>query len=129
MRTEPLLHNISLMRHLAAGAPARPLPRIPSAAHQIQQFAGVVWAGRSPLLFGLRLWASVCLAFYVAYWLELENADWGGTSAAIVCQPSLGASLRKASYRMVGTIVGAVAIVVLSASFPQSRAAFLLGLA
>ena len=47
-----------------------------------------------PLLFGLRLWASVCLALYVAFWLELDNAYWAGTSAAIVCQPHLGASLR-----------------------------------
>ena len=38
-----------------------------------------------PLLFGLRLWASVCLALYVAFWLELDNAFWAGTSAAIVC--------------------------------------------
>src|SRR5262245_54851113 len=41
----------------------------------------------SPLLFGLRLWASVCLALYVAFWLELDNAVWAGTTAAIVCQP------------------------------------------
>jgi uncharacterized membrane protein YccC len=68
-----------------------------------------------PLLFGLRLWASVCLALYVAFWLELDNAYWAGTSAAIVCQPHLGASLRKGWYRMVGTTVGAVAIVVLTA--------------
>ena len=26
------------------------------------------------LLYGLRLWASVCLALYVAFWLELDNA-------------------------------------------------------
>jgi uncharacterized membrane protein YccC len=81
------------------------------------------------LLFGLRLWAAVCLAFYVAFWLELDNAYWAATSAAIVCQPSLGASLRKASFRMVGTVVGAVAIVVLTACFPQDRVGFLLGLA
>src|SRR5258708_33207303 len=81
------------------------------------------------LFFGLRLWAAVCLALYVAYWLELDNAHWAGTSAAIVCQPSLGTSLRKGSFRMVGTIVGAVAIVVLTACFPQSRTGFLVGLA
>ena len=117
------------MRMTAAAAPAQPLRWIWSAAHGIREVAALVWAEKSPLLFGLRMWASVCLALYVAYWLELDNAYWAGTSAAIVCQPSLGASLRKASYRMVGTIVGAVAIVVLSAAFPQSRAAFLLGLA
>jgi uncharacterized membrane protein YccC len=82
-----------------------------------------------PLLFGLRLWAAVCLALYIAFWLELENAYWAGTTAAVVCLPSLGASLRKGWFRMVGTIVGAVAIVVLTACFPQEREGFLLGLA
>jgi uncharacterized membrane protein YccC len=82
-----------------------------------------------PLLFGLRLWASVCLALYVAFWLELDNASWAGTSAALVCQPQLGASLRKGWFRLIGTVVGAVAIVVLTACFPQARAPFLVGLA
>jgi len=88
-----------------------------------------IWSAAPPLLFGLRLWASVCLALYVAFWLELDNAYWAGTSAAIVCQPQLGASLRKGWFRMVGTVVGAVAIVVLTACFPQDRGAFLIGLA
>ncbi|HEY2532006.1 MAG TPA: FUSC family protein, partial [Xanthobacteraceae bacterium] len=82
-----------------------------------------------PLLFGLRLWASVCLALYVAFWLQLDNAYWAGTSAAIVCQPRLGASMRKAWFRMIGTLAGAVAIVLLTALFPQNRVAFLAGLA
>src|SRR6201997_1189121 len=81
------------------------------------------------LLFGLRLWLAVCLALYVAFWLELDNAYWAGTSAALVCQPHLGASLRKGWFRMIGTVVGAVAIVELTALFPQDRAAFLIGLA
>src|SRR6201993_5227018 len=68
-----------------------------------------------PLLFGLRLWASVCLALYVAFWLELANASWAGTSAAIMCQPQLGASLRKGWYRLIGTVIGAGAVVVLTA--------------
>jgi len=86
-------------------------------------------AAGPPLLFGLRLWASVCLALYVAFWLELDNAFWAGTSAAIVCQPHLGASLRKGWYRLIGTVIGAVAVVVLTACFPQDRAPFLIGLA
>jgi uncharacterized membrane protein YccC len=81
------------------------------------------------LLFGLRLWAAVCLALYVAFWLQLDNAYWAGTSAAVVCQPSLGASLRKAWFRMIGTVIGAVAIVVLTACFPQDRTDFLVFLA
>jgi uncharacterized membrane protein YccC len=82
-----------------------------------------------PLLFGIRLWAAVCLALYVAFWLELDTAYWAGTTAALVCQPSLGASLRKGWFRMIGTFVGAVAIVALTASFPQNRVGFLVSLA
>jgi uncharacterized membrane protein YccC len=81
------------------------------------------------LLYALRLWAAVCLALFVAFWLELDNPFWAGTSAAIVCQPQLGASLRKGWFRMIGTVVGATMIVVLTACFPQDRIAFLVLLA
>src|ERR1700760_3198501 len=83
----------------------------------------------TPLLFGLRLWASVSLALYAAFWLQLDNPFWAGASAAIVCQPQLGASLRKGWFRMLGTLVGATIIVVLTACFPQDRIAFLVFLA
>jgi uncharacterized membrane protein YccC len=91
--------------------------------------ANAARAAGPPLLFGLRLWASVCLALYVAFWLELDNASWAGTSAALVCQPLLGASLRKGWFRMIGTLVGGIAIVALTASFPQNRTGFLVSLA
>src|SRR5258708_326515 len=77
------------------------------------------------LLFGLRLWMAVCLALFVAFWLELANPFWAGTSAAVVCQPQLGASLRKGWFRMIGTVSGATTIVVLTACFPQDRIGFL----
>jgi Fusaric acid resistance protein family len=35
------------------------------------------------LLFGLRLWAAVCIALFVAFWLELDNPFWAGTSTDI----------------------------------------------
>jgi uncharacterized membrane protein YccC len=82
-----------------------------------------------PLLYGLRLWIAVCLALFVAFWLELDNPFWAGTSAAIVCQLQLGASLRKGWFRMIGTVVGATTIVLLTACFPQDRIAFLVLLA
>jgi uncharacterized membrane protein YccC len=90
--------------------------------------AGALCSVGPAMLFGLRLWAAVCLALYIAFRLELDSAYWAGTTAAIVCQPSLGASLRKGSFRMIGTVLGAVAIVVLTACFPQSRLGFLVGL-
>jgi uncharacterized membrane protein YccC len=95
----------------------------------LAQFMAGLRSVAPALLFGLRLWASVCLALYIAFWLQLDNAYWAGASAATVCQPSLGASLRKGWFRVVGTAVGAMAIVVLTACFPQDRAGFLLGLA
>jgi len=88
-----------------------------------------VRAAGPPLLFGLRLWASVCLALHVAFWLELDNAYWAGTSAAIVCQPGIGASLRKGWFRMIGTVIGAIVIVALTACFSQDRGLFLVALA
>jgi uncharacterized membrane protein YccC len=93
------------------------------------RFMAALRSAAPALLFGLRLWASVCLALYIAFWLQLDNAYWAGTSAAAVCQTSLGASLRKAWFRMIGTAIGAAAIVFLTACFPQERVGFLLGLA
>src|SRR6266481_280733 len=82
-------------------------------------------AAGEPLLFAIRLWASVCLALFIAFSLDLDNPFWAGASAAIVCQPQLGASLRKGWFRMIGTLVGATMIVVLTAWFPQDRIGFL----
>jgi len=87
--------------------------------------ADALTAAGPAALFGLRLWASICLALFVAFWLELDDSFWAGTTAAIVCQPQLGASLRKGWFRMIGTVVGAVMIVVLTACFPQDRIAYL----
>ena len=89
------------------------------------------WAALAlpPLLFGLRLWCAVCLALTVAFALELQTPSWAGTSAAIDCQPVLGASLRKGWFRLLGTIIGAVAAVVFSGLLPQDRTGFLLVLA
>jgi uncharacterized membrane protein YccC len=90
-----------------------------------RSIADLLTAAGPPLLFALRLWASVCLALFVAFSLNLDDPFWAGTSAAIVCQPQLGASLRKGWFRMIGTVVGAVMIVVLTAWFPQDRVGFL----
>jgi uncharacterized membrane protein YccC len=88
-------------------------------------------AGASPhaLLCGLRLSASVSLALFVAFWLQLDNPYWAGASAAAVCQPTLGASFRKGWYRMIGTGLGASVIVVITGCFVQNRATFLLSIA
>ena len=101
----------------------------PEASLAIRRLEAALRGAGPPLLFGLRLWASVTLALYVAFWLELDNPFWAGTSAAIVCLPQLGASLRKGWFRMIGTLIGAVMSVVLVACFPQDGILFLGALA
>jgi uncharacterized membrane protein YccC len=108
------------------------MPDRPAAANvtcAARRVKSALAAAGPPLLFGLRLWASVRLALYVAFCLQLDNAFWAGTTAALVCEPHLEASLRKAWFLMIGTFVGAVATVVLTACVPQDRAAFLITLA
>ena len=90
-----------------------------------RRFEETLRAAGPALLFGLRLWASVSLALYVTFWLELDHPYWAGTSAAIMCQPQLGASLRKGWFRLLGTVVGAAVSVALAGCFPQDRGLFL----
>ncbi|TCK28014.1 putative membrane protein YccC [Ancylobacter aquaticus] len=84
---------------------------------------------RPRIVFGLRLATSVCLALYITYYLELQNSFWAATTAAIVCQPNLGASLQKGRYRAIGTVIGGLVMVALLAMFPQHRNSLLLCLA
>jgi len=106
---------------------------MPGGVPALHRYFGRLPSTMSPtvpaLLYGLRLWASVCLALYIAFALELDNPFWAGTSAAIVCQPQLGASLRKGWFRMIGTLIGAAMSVVLVACFPQDRVLFLTSVA
>ena len=69
------------------------------------------------------------IALLVAFSLQLDDPAWAGTSALIVAQPVLGATLRKGVLRLSGTAVGACAGVALFACFPQDRWGFVLGLA
>ena len=120
--------NIRSTTEAEAESPGQGTP-VASSATFGARLANASRAAGPPLFFGLRLWVSVCLALYLAFWLELDDPNWAGTTAALVCQPHLGTSLRKGWYRMIGTVVGGLAIVVLTACFPQDRVAFLVGLA
>jgi uncharacterized membrane protein YccC len=94
----------------------------------VRRLPAIASALKPHIPFGLRLWVSVSLALLVAYWLQLDDAYWAGTSASVVAQPGLGASLRKGRYRAIGTILGALVIVLLTAVFPQSHPGLLAGL-
>jgi uncharacterized membrane protein YccC len=81
-----------------------------------------------PLLYGVRMTAAVSLALFVAFYLQLDTPSWAGTTAVIICQPAVGSALLKGAFRMVGTVLGALAAVLLTAAFPQDRFGFLFGM-
>src|SRR3974390_57437 len=87
-----------------------------------------IHAAAQPLLHGVGLAAAVSLALFVAFYLQLDTPSWAGTTAAIVCQPVVGSAILKGAFRLVGTAIGAVAAVALTAIFPQDRAGFLFGM-
>jgi uncharacterized membrane protein YccC len=81
------------------------------------------------ILYGVRVAASTSIALYIAFFLQMDQPSWAGTTAVIVAQPALGAALRKGVFRLIGTLAGVIAAVALVALFPQSRIGFFLGLA
>jgi uncharacterized membrane protein YccC len=98
---------------------------MPGLCHEIRLAVG---AALPLIVYGIRLSASVSLALFIAFILELDNAYWAATSASIVCLPSLGSSLQKGKFRALGTTIGAVVVVIFAVPFVQSRAGLLAGL-
>jgi uncharacterized membrane protein YccC len=76
--------------------------------------------------FALRIWMAVMLALGVAFWWELDGASSAGVCVAILALQSRGEVLEKAFYRMLGTIVGGIAAIVLVNLFQQTRDLYVL---
>ena len=68
---------------------------------------------RWTLLFSVNSFAASMLALYIGFALGLPRPYWAMTTAYIVSQPLAGAVRSKALYRVLGTILGALAAVAL----------------
>lgn len=79
--------------------------------------------------FALRTVAALLLAYAVAFVAQIQAASTAGICVAIVAQPSAGMAFSKAEYRMLGTVCGGIAGVVLLGLFPQDRTMLLMGYA
>ena len=79
--------------------------------------------------FALRTTAASLVALYIAFLLNLDDPKWAPMTVWIVAQSSRGMSLSKGQYRILGTIVGAVAAVAMVALFAQVPELFILILA
>ncbi|WP_435341106.1 FUSC family protein [Klebsiella quasipneumoniae] len=105
--------NIILFRQArwlrAAGAVARRfMPQTPSAALRSDGQA-VIYAAKS--------FAAAMLAYYLALSIGLQRPSWAIITVYIVSQTSAGASLSRSVYRLVGTVVGAAATVIIVPTF------------
>jgi len=64
---------------------------------------------------------AMVIAFGIALWMDWEKPYWAGFSVAFISLDTFGASLNKASMRMLGTLVAIVAAFTFLALFPQQR--------
>ena len=66
-----------------------------------------LWLPR--IVFSINSFAAAMLALYIALGLGLTNPYWAMMTAYIVSQPLAGSVRSKALYRLLGTMIGAVA--------------------
>lgn len=79
--------------------------------------------------FAVRTSCAAILSLLIAMWLELGSPQWAPLSVWVVATASRGESLSKARWRLLGTLAGCGAGVVLIAAFPQETLLFFVGLA
>ncbi len=68
-------------------------------------------------IFGLNCYLAVVMALFVAYSLNLSNPVWAVITVFITSQPFAGAILSKAYYRVLGTLIGAAAALIIVPNF------------
>ncbi|MFS2108131.1 FUSC family protein [Sphingomonas sp. Sphisp140] len=74
-------------------------------------------ADAEALLFSCKSFAAAMLAYYIALRIGLPRPSWAIVTVYLVSQPSAGASLGRGVYRLVGTLVGALATVAILPTF------------
>jgi uncharacterized membrane protein YccC len=79
--------------------------------------------------FALRTWIAMMAALYAAFWLQLESASSAAVCVGILALPTRGQAYDKAFYRLVGTVVGVVASIVIVGLFNGVRDLFILAFA
>lgn len=84
---------------------------------------------RITLLFSLNSFAASMLALFIAFSVGLPMPYWAMTTAYIVSQPLSGAVRSKAIYRVLGSILGAAATVIMVPALVQSPVLLCIALA
>src|SRR5580704_16519182 len=89
------------------------------------------WNSSSAIIFALNRYLAVTLALYAAFALDLPNPWWAMLTVFLAqpTQPLVGAIWAKAFYRVGGTIIGAIAAIVLIPNLSNSPELLILGVA
>jgi uncharacterized membrane protein YccC len=78
-----------------------------------------VWV--SSWAFGIRVWMAVVVALGASFWLELDAPSTAAITVAILAAPTRGQALDKACFRLIATIIGLAAAIVIVGLFSQAR--------
>lgn len=81
-------------------------------------FAGIPWASWA---FAIRIWIAVVVALYAGFWLQLDAASSAAVTVAILAVPTRGQTLEKAGFRLIATVIGVTASIVIVGIFAQAR--------
>ncbi|UMM64561.1 p-hydroxybenzoic acid efflux pump subunit AaeB [Aristophania vespae] len=81
------------------------------------------------VFFALRTTIVSLIALGIAFWMELGEPQWAAMTVWIVAQSSRGMSHSKGKWRIIGTLGGVIAAIILIASFPQYPWLFFIALA
>src|SRR5262250_207056 len=90
---------------------------------------GFVGAPMGAWAFGIRIWIAVVVALAASFWLQLEAPASAALTVAILAEPTRGRVLEKAGFRLVATILGVTAAIVIVGLFSQARDLMLLAFA
>src|SRR6516162_4219482 len=71
--------------------------------------------------FGIRIWLAVVVALAASFWLELEAPASAAVTVAILAEPTRGRALEKACFRLIATVIGVTAAIVIVALFSHAR--------
>lgn len=87
-----------------------------------------IWTTEA-VIFSLKTFAAAMLAYWIAVKFNLNNPYWSVGTVYIVAHPLMGATTSKAVYRMGGTILGAIAIIILVPNLVSSPELLSVGMA
>jgi hypothetical protein len=75
------------------------------------------WVRHAALVFSVKTFAAAMLALVTALLLDMPRPYWAMATVYITAQPLVGATISKAVYRIIGTVIGAAAAVVAIPNF------------